>query len=65
MILVGDTAGDNHLGYDDTIPVTMEESLSNTAAVNRAVENAMVIGDMPLGSTANQWRPPSTTRCGS
>jgi 3-methyl-2-oxobutanoate hydroxymethyltransferase len=50
MILVGDTAGDNHLGYEDTIPVTMEESLSNTAAVNRAVENAMVIGDMPLGS---------------
>lgn len=50
MILVGDTAGDNHLGYDDTIPVTMEEALSNTAAVNRAVEDAMVIGDMPFGS---------------
>lgn len=50
MILVGDTAGDNHLGYDDTIPVTMEEALSNTAAVDRAVEEAMVIGDMPFGS---------------
>lgn len=50
MILVGDTAGDNHLGYDDTIPVTMDEALSNTAAVDRAVEEAMVIGDMPFGS---------------
>lgn len=50
MILVGDTAGDNHLGYDDTIPVTMDEAVSNTAAVDRAVEDAMVIGDMPFGS---------------
>ena len=48
MILVGDSAGDNHLGYDDTIPVTLEESLSNTAAVDRAVSDAMVIGDMPF-----------------
>jgi 3-methyl-2-oxobutanoate hydroxymethyltransferase len=50
MILVGDTAGDNHLGHDDTIPLTLEEALSNTAAVGRAVEDAMVIGDMPFGS---------------
>jgi 3-methyl-2-oxobutanoate hydroxymethyltransferase len=48
MILVGDSAGDNHLGYDDTIPVTLDEALSNTAAVDRAVEEAMVIGDMPF-----------------
>ncbi len=48
MILVGDSAGDNHLGYDDTLPVTMEEALSNTAAVDRATENAMVVGDLPF-----------------
>ena len=48
MILVGDSAGDNHLGYADTIPVTLEEALSNTAAVNRAVDDAMVIADMPF-----------------
>lgn len=48
MILVGDSAGDNHLGYDDTIPVTIEEALSNTAAVDRAVDNAMVIADLPF-----------------
>jgi len=50
MILVGDTAGDNYLGYEDTIPVTMDEALSNTSAVDRAVEDAMVIGDLPFGS---------------
>jgi 3-methyl-2-oxobutanoate hydroxymethyltransferase len=48
MILVGDSAGDNHLGYDDTLPVTLDEALSNTAAVDRAVDDAMVIGDMPF-----------------
>jgi 3-methyl-2-oxobutanoate hydroxymethyltransferase len=50
LILVGDSAGDNHLGYDDTLPVTVEEALSNTAAVDRAVEDAMVIADLPFGS---------------
>lgn len=50
MVLVGDSAGDNHLGYDDTLPVTVEEALSNTAAVSRAVEDAMVVGDLPFGS---------------
>jgi 3-methyl-2-oxobutanoate hydroxymethyltransferase len=48
MILVGDSAGDNHLGYDDTLPLTMEEALSNAAAVDRAVEDAMVIADLPF-----------------
>jgi 3-methyl-2-oxobutanoate hydroxymethyltransferase len=48
MILVGDSAGDNHLGYEDTLPVTLQEALSNTAAVDRAVEDAMVIGDLPF-----------------
>lgn len=48
MILVGDCAADNHLGHEDTLPLTMEEALSNTAAVDRAVEDAMVVGDMPF-----------------
>jgi 3-methyl-2-oxobutanoate hydroxymethyltransferase len=50
MVLVGDSAGDNHLGHDDTLPVTLEEALSNTAAVDRAVEDAMVVADLPFGS---------------
>lgn len=48
MILVGDSAGDNHHGYEDTLPLTMEEALSNTAAVDRAVSDAMVIADLPF-----------------
>jgi len=48
MILVGDSAGHNHLGYEDTLPVTLDEALSNTAAVDRAVDDAMVIGDLPF-----------------
>ncbi|WP_114576879.1 3-methyl-2-oxobutanoate hydroxymethyltransferase [Saliphagus sp. LR7] len=48
MILVGDSAGHNHLGYDGTLPVTMEDQLSNTAAVARAAEEALVIGDLPF-----------------
>jgi 3-methyl-2-oxobutanoate hydroxymethyltransferase len=48
MILVGDSAGDNHLGYDDTLPVTLEEALSNTAAVVRGTDEAFVVADMPF-----------------
>jgi 3-methyl-2-oxobutanoate hydroxymethyltransferase len=48
MILVGDSAGDNHLGYDDTLPVTLDEALSNTAAVVRGTEAAFVVADMPF-----------------
>ncbi|MEF8851963.1 MAG: 3-methyl-2-oxobutanoate hydroxymethyltransferase [Haloarculaceae archaeon] len=48
MILVGDSAGDNHLGYDDTLPVTLDEALSNTGAVVRGTEEAFVVADMPF-----------------
>ncbi|WP_123537260.1 3-methyl-2-oxobutanoate hydroxymethyltransferase [Halosimplex salinum] len=48
MILVGDSAGDNHLGYDDTLPVTLEEALSNTGAVVRGTDEAFVIADLPF-----------------
>ncbi|MFP4175552.1 MAG: 3-methyl-2-oxobutanoate hydroxymethyltransferase [Halobacteriales archaeon] len=50
VILVGDSVGDVCLGYDDTIPVTVEESLSHTAAVVRGSESSMVVGDMPFAS---------------
>lgn len=50
MILVGDSAADNHMGYEDTIPLTLEDALSNTEAVVRGVEEAMVVGDMPFMS---------------
>ncbi|MBA4170050.1 MAG: 3-methyl-2-oxobutanoate hydroxymethyltransferase [Chloroflexi bacterium] len=50
LILVGDSAGNNVLGYDTTVPVTMDEAVMLTGAVARAKPRALVIGDMPFGS---------------
>lgn len=50
MILVGDSAGNNHLGYQSTIPVTMEEMIMLAKAVRRGAPNTYLVGDMPLGS---------------
>jgi len=49
-ILVGDSAANVVLGYPDTVPVTLDELLVLNKAVRRAVQYAMVIGDMPFGS---------------
>lgn len=50
MVLVGDSLAMVVLGYDTTLPVTMEEMLHHTRAVRRGVKRALVIGDMPFGS---------------
>lgn len=50
LILVGDSLGMVVLGYDSTIPVTMEDMLHHTAAVVRGRTNALVVGDMPFMS---------------
>lgn len=50
LILVGDSAGNNVLGYDSTVPVSMDETVMLTAAVARARPRSLVIGDMPFGS---------------
>ncbi len=48
LILVGDSLGMVVLGYESTVPVTMEEMLHHTKAVVRGTKQAMIVGDMPF-----------------
>jgi 3-methyl-2-oxobutanoate hydroxymethyltransferase len=50
LILVGDSAADNVLGYESTVPVTVEELLVLVRAVTRGADRALVVADMPFGS---------------
>jgi 3-methyl-2-oxobutanoate hydroxymethyltransferase len=48
VILVGDSMGNATLGYETTLPVTVDEVASGTGAVARATEGALVVADMPF-----------------
>jgi 3-methyl-2-oxobutanoate hydroxymethyltransferase len=50
MILVGDSLGMTMLGYDSTLPVTMDDMIRHTQAVRRGAPTAFVVGDMPYMS---------------
>ncbi|MFE9253764.1 3-methyl-2-oxobutanoate hydroxymethyltransferase [Streptomyces sp. NPDC006879] len=50
VILVGDSMGNCHLGYDTTVPVTLDEMTLLSAAVVRGTSRALVVGDLPFGS---------------
>lgn len=48
VLLVGDSLGTTVLGFDTTLPVTMEDMVRHTSAVTRAVEKALVVADLPF-----------------
>ena len=48
VILVGDSMGNAVLGYENTLPVSIEEATSHTAAVVRGADEALVVADMPF-----------------
>ncbi|MEU6771574.1 3-methyl-2-oxobutanoate hydroxymethyltransferase [Streptomyces sp. NPDC046759] len=50
VILVGDSAGNCHLGYETTVPVTLDEMTMLSAAVVRGTQRALIVGDLPFGS---------------
>jgi 3-methyl-2-oxobutanoate hydroxymethyltransferase len=50
IVLVGDSVGMVMLGYDSTLPLTLDEALHHTKAVRRGVRRALLVADMPYGS---------------
>src|SRR3954447_7843995 len=50
VVLVGDSAANNVLGYEDTVPVTVEELLMLSRAVRRGLRTPLLVADLPFGS---------------
>jgi len=50
VLLVGDSAANNVLGYETTVPVTIEELLPLVRAVSRSARRSLVVADLPFGS---------------
>jgi 3-methyl-2-oxobutanoate hydroxymethyltransferase len=50
VVLVGDSVAMVELGYETTLPLTVEEALHHTKAVRRGVQRALLVADMPYGS---------------
>lgn len=50
VLLVGDSAANVHLGYDTTVPITMDELVMLSSAVVRGTKRALIVSDLPFGS---------------
>ena len=53
LILVGDSLGNVVLGFENTIPVTLDDMIRHSAAVVRGTRNAFIVCDMPFGTTTD------------
>ncbi|MBA9045510.1 3-methyl-2-oxobutanoate hydroxymethyltransferase [Streptomyces griseofuscus] len=50
VLLVGDSAGNCHLGYDTTVPVTLDEMTMLSSAVVRGTSRSLIVADLPFGT---------------
>ena len=65
LVLVGDTAAMTVLGYDSTVPVSMDEMMMLASAVRRGAHTPLVIGDLPFGSYQGSNEQAVQSRCGT